>query len=405
MKRPFKKWLTATFSAGILLITAGSVLVNANEKIYDDAEVSITSALDRYIANGATELVPGTDEPEAETKEHLAKAEGSIKEVAKATGDIVEVAAKTAGYADFEGKALVVSGDIINIRAEASADSRKVGTIRRNGIMIVEEKGDEWSLIASGSVEGYIKNEFLAFGDDAGRYAEENLSKMARITASSLRVRDCASEDGEILTLVPGGETYYILGQENGWTYIEVDDSVSGYVNNEFVEVTYNTVRAVAAEPENTAPTTEAEITENETAAPATEAPATEAPVQDTAPSGGATNVVDYALQFVGNPYVYGGSSLTNGTDCSGFTMSVYANFGYSLPHSSAAQSNCGTEVSLSALAPGDLVFYTNGGSSIGHVALYIGNGQVVHASTPNTGIIISSMNYSAACKAVRIIN
>jgi cell wall-associated NlpC family hydrolase len=115
--------------------------------------------------------------------------------------------------------------------------------------------------------------------------------------------------------------------------------------------------------------------------------------------------VVAYALQFVGNPYVYGGSSLTNGTDCSGFTMSVYANFGYSLPHSSSSQSGCGTSVSLDSLLPGDLLFYTNGGSSIGHVAMYIGNGQVVHASTPATGIKISNANYRTPLCAVRIIN
>jgi len=101
---------------------------------------------------------------------------------------------------------------------------------------------------------------------------------------------------------------------------------------------------------------------------------------------------------------VYGGTSLTGGADCSGFIMSVFANFGYGLPHSSSAQSNCGTEVSLDALQPGDLLFYNNGGG-IGHVTMYIGNGQVVHASSSTTGIIVSSVNYRTPCKARRIAN
>ena len=108
--------------------------------------------------------------------------------------------------------------------------------------------------------------------------------------------------------------------------------------------------------------------------------------------------IADYACQFVGNPYVYGGSSLTNGTDCSGFTMPVYAQFGYSLPHSSAAQAGCGTAVALSDVQPGDIICYS------GHVGLYIGNGQIVHAATESIGITISNMYYSSPYCARRIV-
>lgn len=112
--------------------------------------------------------------------------------------------------------------------------------------------------------------------------------------------------------------------------------------------------------------------------------------------------ICEYARQFVGNPYRWGGTSLTKGSDCSGFTMSVYANYGVSLPHSSRAQANCGTKISLSELQPGDLVFY--GGSSIHHVAMYIGNGQIVHAQSSDTGIVVSSMYYNTPTRAVRIL-
>ena len=116
----------------------------------------------------------------------------------------------------------------------------------------------------------------------------------------------------------------------------------------------------------------------------------------------GASSVVAYAKRFLGNPYVWGGSSLTNGTDCSGFTMAVYAHFGYSLNRSSYTQVYNGRSVSLGALEPGDLLFYKYGGSTISHVAIYIGGGQIIHASTEETGIIISGMG--SPCAARRII-
>lgn len=112
--------------------------------------------------------------------------------------------------------------------------------------------------------------------------------------------------------------------------------------------------------------------------------------------------VCEYAGQFVGNPYKWGGTSLTKGADCSGFTMSVYAKYGISLPHSSKAQANCGSRVELSEVQPGDLIFY--GGKSIHHVAMYIGNGQVVHAQSAKTGIVITSMYYNTPTKAVRVL-
>lgn len=110
-------------------------------------------------------------------------------------------------------------------------------------------------------------------------------------------------------------------------------------------------------------------------------------------------SVVNYALQFVGYPYVYGGNSLTNGTDCSGFVKLVMAEFGVSLPRVAAAQAGAGSPVSLDAIQPGDLLFYNSGGG-IGHVSMYIGNGQVVHASNETTGIIVSDINYRTACSA-----
>lgn len=435
MKKIINKALGLCIAASMCIGVTDIIPVKASAITYNDYNVSLSMAVDRYVAVNicdSKELIEYNSEIEAvasiENKTlqgtmsiELASSEETTEEntddslgedAIENTPTTEDVADNTsipiAPYTDFSGKALVAVNDTVNIRSKASANSDKVATIGARGFMTVKEKGSEWSYVKSGNCEGYIKNEFIVFDDAARQYAEKNLTKMAMINASSLRVRSEANENSECLTVVPNGETYRIVEQGNQWTKIEVDDNVSGYVRNDYLYLTYNTVSAVPAktpdkkpeEPQDT-PTTEAP-TETPTETP-TEQPE-ETPADTTPSSSLGTDVVNYALQFVGNPYVYGGSSLTNGTDCSGFTMSVYAHFGYSLPHSSRAQANCGTEVSLSALQPGDLLFYTNGGSTIGHVALYIGNGQIVHASTSKTGIIVSNAFYSSPCKAVRII-
>lgn len=436
MKKIVSKILAACAIASMSLGLADIKPVKASAITYNDFEVSLSMAVDRYVAVNLSQNIEEDKEivavasieekqlkgtmtievatTEAEASDDLGDA---IAEETPSTEDVADnTVIPIPAYIDFTGKAMISVNDNVNIRSEATVNSDKVATIGARGLMTVKEKGVEWSLVKSGNCEGYIKNEFLVFDDSAKQFAEKNLLKMAVINATSLRVRKEASENSDCLTVVPNGESYRIIEQGNQWTKIEVDDSVSGYVRNDYLYLSYNTVSAVPYkapdEPSGETPADTSDDTSDDTTEDVTETP-TEEPTEETpsdepadsAPSSDlGMEIVNYALQFVGNPYVWGGSSLTNGTDCSGFTMSVYAHFGYSLPHSSRAQANCGTEVSLSALQPGDLLFYTNGGTTIGHVALYIGNGQIVHASTSKTGIIVSNAFYSTPCKAVRII-
>ena len=152
------------------------------------------------------------------------------------------------------------------------------------------------------------------------------------------------------------------------------------------------------SEPETSAPETDAPYTEPETSAPETEAPATE---ESSSSSDLGQQIASYAVQFVGNPYVYGGTSLTNGADCSGFVQSVFANFGIGLSRTAASQASGGTSVSFDSLQAGDLLFYSSSGS-VDHVALYIGGGQIVHAANSASGIIISNAYYSTPVAARR---
>ncbi len=464
MKKPSKKWLALTALAGVTLCLSGVHMAGASEVVYDDSNVSITSAVDRYIAtndNPVANIVEGYEEDEepenllsdSGDQVNSKKASATIEEVKapkSATGSVkvnnvtgevslvdgeeekdtssqaeeseetVETAETTEAtttqaatydnsstdgfvYAlaepDMTGRAVVKASGSVNIRESGSVDSPRVGEINSGGILTVKEKGSEWSLVSSGSVTGYIKNEFVAFDADAATYAASNLKKVVKINTASLRVRAAANENSETLTLVTEGNAYGIEEIGAGWTKIHVDDSISGYVRNDFIILDYTgpVAHVVTDAPANT---------DNSSSAGTTESTTTESAGITTPPSTNiGQDIVNYALQFVGNPYVYGGTSLTNGADCSGFVMRIYADFGYSIPRTADVQGTVGTEVSLSALAPGDLVFYDNGTGSIKHVALYIGNGQVVHASSSTTGIIISNVNYKPPCKAVRIIN
>lgn len=325
----------------------------------------------------------------------------------------------------------------VNVRTAPNTDAEIVGKIYNNcAATIIATEGD-WYKIESGNCTGYIKSEYFVTGEEAKAIAIQCGYVNATVTTETLNVRDGQGTDNKLLTQLPEGGVFDVIQYGDGWVYLNVDEDIQGWVSMDYVDIAVKFDTAITLEEEQAkieeeerraAEAREAEriareaqkaeearkaaqaqqnnSTSSQSSQPAQKPAVNVSDGADTSSSAALRNaVVAYALQFVGNPYVYGGSSLTNGTDCSGFTMSVYANFGYSLPHSSSSQSGCGTRVSLDSLLPGDLLFYTNGGSSIGHVALYIGDGQVVHASTPSSGIKISSANYRTPLCAVRIIN
>ena len=219
-----------------------------------------------------------------------------------------------------------------------------------------------------------MAGEYLLTGEAANQRAAEALSTVALVKADKLMVREQPNTECNILTKVAENEELEVAEILNGWIKVNID-SVTGYVCADYVQV-YNTLpKGVTLK--------QLSYGEGITST--------------------AVDLIEYAKQFLGNPYVWGGTSLTRGADCSGFTMRIFEHFGYSLSRTSAAQSNNGRRVSLSEIQPGDLLFY-NHGSRIGHVAIYIGNGQIIHASTERTGIIISNAYYTTPACAARII-
>ncbi len=278
----------------------------------------------------------------------------------------------TYGYTNL---GICIADGNLNIREAADIDSSLVGKLPENaGCEIIRTEGD-WTYISSGEVEGYVSSEYLLTGEEAIAKAAEVVEYTATVTADVLRVRVSPDINSEVLSTVSKGEQLEVVSEDGEWVHVSID-SEDCYVSAEYVTCEYMLRDALTM--------TEARFGEG---------------VSDVRAS-----LVTYALQFVGNPYVWGGTSLTKGADCSGFVLSVFAQYGISLPHSSSAQSGYGRRVSTSELQPGDLIFYGSG-RSISHVAIYIGNGQIVHASSRRTGIKVSSAYYRTPICCVSLLD
>lgn len=264
--------------------------------------------------------------------------------------------------------------DHLNIRASVDDSSKIVGKMSGNaGCEVLEIVGDK-AHITSGSVEGYVSLDYLLIGQAALKRADSVVKNLATVTADGLKLRAQASTESEVKGLVAYGEELEVLAEQDGWVKVSYGEEVA-YVSADYVSVGKKLKTALNM--------TEFLYGEG---------------VSDVR-----VELCEYAKQFIGNPYVWGGVSLTKGADCSGFVLSVYKKYGISLPHSSRAQANCGTTISMSEAKPGDLIFYAKGGR-INHVAIYIGGGQVCHASSPKTGIKVSGAYYRTPCKVVRIL-
>ena len=350
-------------------------------------------AMESGISAREVAVLKSNDEAEAAEATEVTEAEEVTEETTEAAPECEYPEWQEYAVANIEGS--------LRVRAEASTDAEIVGKLYPYAVAHVVERGEEWSKVESGSVSGYVANEFLMFGDEAGAYITENYKYCASVEVPALNVRQDQSTESECIGSVTGGQELDVLGETDEWVEIQYNDDTVGYVAKEFVEVGWNYPTAMTLEEEQAM--IEAALAEKAAKAAQTTTRSSEIavlPQVNTSAEGLALGqqIASYACQFVGNPYVYGGSSLTNGTDCSGFTMAVYAQFGYSLSHSSAVQMSQGTAVSLDAVQPGDIICYS------GHVGLYIGGGQIVHASTESTGIIISNMYYTSPIGARRIV-
>lgn len=368
---------------------------------------------------------------------------------------------------DFENIAVSQVTGYVNIREKATTDSNIVGKIYNNCAATIEEtvegEGGSWYKIKSGTVEGYIKAQYFITGSAAEQLAQEIGREFATVNADNLRLREGPDLNSEVLTMLSQGARYVVLAEEGDFFKVAIDSDMEGYIARSYCKTTIEFDQAVSLQEERDRLEEEAaRKREAETAIAALEQ-VKQSEANRTAQGGGTasdeliiaanpeksnneqkvsapkpaaagggsangsgsvspvgggvsgpgsvavvsatrTAIVAYAKQFLGNPYVFGGTSLTNGADCSGFTQAIFAHFGISTGRSSRDQAAKAREIPMDSIQPGDLLFYASG-DYINHVAIYIGGGQVIHASNETTGIIISPYNYRTPSKAATFLD
>ena len=269
--------------------------------------------------------------------------------------------------------ALILACAGILLLPSMNADAAELSSVVSAGVATAMEQVDDEAVLAAAVapsvVEGY------------------SLLGVVEAEKGYINIREEMSTESDVVGKIRKNAICEVVSIEDGWYEIESGE-IKGYISGEYL-LTGTEANARAEE-------LMAEGAELETAITLIEYRYGKG-VKDIQ-----VEICEYARQFVGNPYRWGGVSLTKGADCSGFTLSVFKNYGVSLPHSSKARANCGTRIDVSEVQPGDLVFY--GGKNIHHVAMYIGNGQVVHAQSTDTGIVVSSMYYNTPTRAARIL-
>ena len=260
----------------------------------------------------------------------------------------------------------------LNVRNQPTTDGTIIGKLTKySGGELIEDLGNGWWHISSGGIDGYIWSENCVTGDEAKEVALEHCMQMVEVTTDKLNVRSGPGLEYDVWTTLNANEKQVVEERDGDWLKIAFN-STYGYINAEYVKTGFYLVEAIPW-----------------------------SSISDCSPT--RQQILLFGEQYLGTPYVYGGTSLTDGIDCSSFVQQCYASAGFSLPRTSREQATRGTEISLDQAKPGDLLFYADATGTIDHVVMYLGDGKILHAALSLGQVTISKYNYST--EPVRVVN
>lgn len=364
------------------------IVISANDSVIDSEDEDAKSHAAEFVYNAVLNGETVTDDELAQEMEsfltdqtayakNLENGKSSTVSGNVLGGGITGYGENDGTYGGYTNLGLANVDNWLNVRKEASENGEIVGKMPKHAgceVLEITEDGG-WAHIKSGKVEGYCSTDYLITGQEAIDLAPECIKLLATVTTTTLFVRSEPSTEASIVTMVPLEEELEVEEDLDGWVKITIDED-EGYISKDYCHISEKFDSAVT--------------------------------IQELKYGMGVSelrvNMVKYAMKFLGNRYVWGGTSLTNGTDCSGFTMGIYRNFGISLPRVSRSQATVGKKITGGELRPGDLIFYGKG-NYINHVAMYIGNGQIIHAANKRSGIKISNAYYRTPVTMRRIIS
>lgn len=403
MKSRWIQTIVLSVMAFALILGAGNLEIHAKtETILSDQPVAMAAG-GEVKQTGSGETEDKSDETAEMTETETLEAE---------TEETVESQEETEEneYADL---AIAQVSNYVNVRSLPNTDSDIVGKIYNGAVaqvLSVTGEDHDWFQIVSGNVEGYIKAEFFLYGDAAAEVIDQYVTRYANVIADRLNVREQPSTESKRIGYIDNGERVQLLENQGEWLRVQYTDGKEGYVSSQYVTISEEFVygktleeeakeqeeRKILEERENV---TEQEVAENVTIV-VTEPVGTYSSNAELRSS-----IVNYAMQFLGNRYVHGGSSLVTGTDCSGFTSLIYKEFGYSLSRTPSGQlSSNGRSIDYSQIQPGDIICYGKGGKCT-HVALYMGNGQIIHSANSRKGVVIYQADYDTIIGIKNVID
>ena len=306
---------------------------------------------------------------------------------------------------EYSNFAIADVDNYVNVRTSPNTDSEIVGRMYDGAVAQIQEEveGEDgtWLMVISGNLTGYIKAEYFIYGQDAVDVIDDYVDRYAIVRADRLNIRQEADIESKRIGYALSGEKLKLSNKDEydgDWIHVDYADDKSGYVSADYISVVEEfiyakTIEEIREEEEKKAKLLERQKEDEKQTPENVEIPAASSEPVYTASGNLRSDIVNFALQYVGCPYVHGGNSLTNGTDCSGFTSLVYAQFGYGLSRTPSGQlSSNGRSISLDEAQPGDIICY--GKSKCTHVGIYIGDGQIVHAANPRKGIVVYNVGY-----------